>query len=267
MKHRAYISSHLALSRTHIAPALLYLVMAAGYCVAIGVSKPWGWALLAACFPLSLGLLRKQALAYYLMLLAGISIVLLMPPSIHPSLIGSLFACGIVILSLAVPYVASRLLYKHSPVHFELDFSRRWTREQIAVVIGSIITCTVFMALYFLTSDAHKFWPLTTPSDIMAVFCFIMLFGMWEEFFFIATMFGILQRFLPTLVANAIQALMFCGFLYQFGFRGWIVPLTFVYAFTQGFVYHKFNSLLINVTIHFFVDLAVFVLLLVSAQL
>ena len=72
--------------------------------------------------------------------------------------------------------------------------------------------------------------------------------------------------FLPVFVAAVLQALMFSAFLYQFGFQGWIVPFTFMYALAQSLTFYRFRNLALNVSIHFCVDLAVFILLFVRYQ-
>lgn len=59
---------------------------------------------------------------------------------------------------------------------------------------------------------------------------------------------------------------MFLAFLYQIGFRGWIVPLVLFYTMYQGYVFYVTKNLFVTITIHILVDLIVFASLLYSVR-
>lgn len=77
---------------------------------------------------------------------------------------------------------------------------------------------------------------------------------------------GVLQHVLPYAWAIALQAIFFTAFLFQIGFRGWIVPLVFMYAMFQAYVFHKTKTLLITLVVHILIDLTVFINLFLAAH-
>jgi len=107
---------------------------------------------------------------------------------------------------------------------------------------------------------------MATFGDVAIVFACIMVIGIWEEFFFIGMVYGILQQILPYAWAIGLQSIFFSAFLYQIGFHGWIVPLVFMYAMFQAYVFHKTKTLLITLVIHILVDLTVFINLFLAAR-
>lgn len=240
--------------------------MTLGY-VLVTVLQSWsGWILISLSLLIAWRGIDRQARKYYFMILGSIAIMAAAPVSTSTSEdhMIALFCFGAA--ALAIPYVISHRIYKHPIIHFHLDFHRRWPKLEVGLAASIILLTIVFLWLFFSTTNAHTNWPLGDARDIMIVFTWIMLIGLWEEFFFIATVFGVLQRFLPMFWANLFQAVMMTSFLYQFGFRGWIVPFVFLYSLCQGFIFYFYKNLLINVTIHFFVDLGVFLILLWQAR-
>ena len=173
---------------------------------------------------------------------------------------------GGMLMAVIVPFVISQYYFKHSLVHFNLNLRRKWSWLEIGYVVGAVISCMLFMFLYFSTTNAHENWPMATFSDTVIVFTCIMVIGIWEEFFFIGTIYGILQRILPYAWAIGLQAIFFSAFLFQMGFHGWIVPLVAIYAMFQAYVFHKTRTLLITLIIHILVDLTVFINLFLAAH-
>lgn len=196
----------------------------------------------------------------------GVAIMMMTPINTHISFEHFIFMTSGIFLSVFLPYVIAHHYFKHPLIHFNLDLRRKWSMTEIGYVVFAVIGCAISLYVYFTTTDAHLNWPLGSFSDIIIVFASIMIIGIWEEFFFIGTVYGILQRLLPYAWAIILQAIMFTGFLYQVGFRGWIVPLVFVYTIFQGYVFHKTKTLLITLVIHVLVDLGVFVNLLLAAH-
>ena len=246
--------------------AIIALVIAVGYVVLAIPHNQLGWAVLALGLILSYIRLPRQTAIYYAMIAFSLGVVYLTPFSVGNSLPNIFISLFVLMTALAIPYIGSHRLFKHSLIHFRLSF-RGWSRLERATFAGSVSLTIAFLGAYFLIGDAYKHWQFATPYDIVVAFTLIMLIGMWEEFYFIASVFGVFKKFLPILVAAVLQAAMFSAFLYQFGFQGWIVPFTFMYALAQSLTFYRFRNLALNVSIHFCVDLAVFVFLFIRYQI
>lgn len=244
---------------------LIALVIAVGYVMLAIPHNQFGWVMLVLGLILSYVRLPRQTWIYYAMIAVSLGVVYLTPFSVGNSIPNIFVSLFVLMAALAIPYVGSHRLFKHSLIHFRLSF-RGWSRLELMTFAGSVGVTITFLAAYFLMGDAYKHWQFATPYDIVVAFTLIMLIGMWEEFYFIASVFGVLKKFLPVFVAAVLQALMFSAFLYQFGFQGWIVPFTFMYALAQSLTFYRFRNLALNVSIHFCVDLAVFILLFVRYQ-
>lgn len=258
--------SSLRTSRAELRFVLTATLLSSAYVTLTVFAQPLGWILFAAACAFNLLLIHRDAQRYIWLLIIGLFILIVTPINTETTPVHLLTMTTGLFAAVLVPYGLSHLVFKSSIIHFNLEFARRWTRQQIAVFSFVVTGTVLFLYLYFSGSNAHAAWPMETTRDIAIVFGSIMVIGLWEEFFFIATVFGVFQRYMPFIWANILQAIMFCSFLYLFGFQGWIVPFTFIYALCQGTVFHIYKNLLINATIHVIVDLAVFVFLLMSAR-
>ena len=249
--------------REHVLTALIIVI---GYGLLAFSHNPFGWLVLVFAFACSCIRLARQEWIYYTMIILSLGVVYMTPFHLGGS-IPNIFVClTILLLALAIPYVGSHRLFRHSLIHFRLSF-RGWSRLEFATFLGSVIIAIAFLAGYLLVGDAYKHWKLDTTYDIVVAFTLIMLIGMWEEFYFIASVFGVFKKFMPVVCASALQAVLFSGFLYQFGFQGWIVPFTLIYAFVQGLTFYRFRNLALNLSIHFCVDLAVFIFLMIRLHI
>lgn len=225
----------------------------------------WAWTMLLAAIGIMV-ITKLWPGSQIWLVTVGIGIMLATPVSTNITLKHCLSMTTGMVLAVIAPYWLAKHNFKHSLVHFNLRLRRPWTHEEIFYVAFAVIACSLSMFAYFNGSDAHRNWPLSTTSDIIIVFMSIMVIGIWEEFFFIATIYGIFQRLLPYAWAVILQAILFTAFLYQIGFKDWIVPLVFMYTIFQAYVFHKTKTLFITLTIHVLVDLSVFINLLLSAK-
>lgn len=219
-----------------------------------------GWILYAVAVGLT-GIMARQAEKYLVLVVMGIGIMSITPVSTQTTPIGMVLMGGGMFLAIALPYLISHQVYKDALIHFSLDFKRKWRPVEIGAVAFATLCTYLAMPAYFATTSGVTHWQMGDQAQIAIVFLAIMVIGMWEELFFVATIFGILQRYLPFFWANTIQAVLFAAFLYQIGFRDWVVINTFIYAFYQGYIFYKFKFLLCNVVIHAIVDLIVFLAL------
>lgn len=200
----------------------------------------------------------------YLMIMAAMIIVMSITP-VQTATTGWLpvFMLLGMAVAVALPIIIGKYVFKTDIIHLHIDL-QKWRPIEFGYVIFASTIVPVTLFVYFFTTDAAHHWPISTAWDIALVFGAIMAIGMWEEFFFIAAIYGILRRYLHVGWANLLQALLFTTFLYQVGFQGWIIIPLLLYTLYQGYIYSKTNNLLINLVIHAIVDLFVFIALIAA---
>ncbi|HET6747099.1 MAG TPA: type II CAAX endopeptidase family protein [Candidatus Saccharimonadales bacterium] len=254
------------LSRAQLPVLGIVLLIALVYVLHTMFSLTFVAWLLWGAVALAIMLTKLHKTSHVGLMAVGLALLLATPVGTSISWGRFFLMAGGMLLAVIVPYAISRYYFKHSLVHFNLNLRRKWSWLEIAYVVGAVVSCMLCMLLYFSTTNAHENWSMATPSDIAVVFTCIMVIGIWEEFFFIGTVYGILQRVLPYAWAIVLQAIFFSAFLFQIGFRGWIVLLVFLYAMFQAYVFHKTKTLLVTLVIHILVDFAVFVNLFLAAR-
>jgi membrane protease YdiL (CAAX protease family) len=85
--------------------------------------------------------------------------------------------------------------------------------------------------------------------------------GLWDELFFICTVFALLRRHFPMWTANLLQAVGFVSFLWELGYQSWGPALTVPFAVLQGYIFQRTRSLAYVVTVHLSFDLIIFMIL------
>jgi membrane protease YdiL (CAAX protease family) len=269
-----------------LAPALLVCLAAPAFFV---VRVPWlGWALLAA----GLGaawLAERRRSGSGMAPRAGASV----PPTgkgggrREPSLTRdlSLIALGMLIVSaiplaaeldnaammrftvalggaVLVPYLVSRFVYRDRAIAFPWRTRRRWNRLQWSWLVLVLVLGWVILPFYFITSGVYQNWPVVdTPELISRLFVGVGAVGIWDELFFVCTVFALLRRHFPDGLANVLQAVVFVSFLWELGYRAWGPVLTIPFALLQGFIFVRTHSLAYVVTVHLLFDAVVFAVL------
>jgi len=278
-----------------LAPALLACLAAPAFFV---LRTPWlGWALLAAALVGALLLERRTAAttdasshpAIDARLREGSRLTTAPPVGVlrAPSLVRdlSLVAVGLLIVSaiplkaelddlamvrfalalggaVALPYVLSRWLYRDYAIRFPWRGGGRWTTFQWTWLVLVLVLGWLILPFYFLTSGVYTNWPVVdTPALIARLFVGVGSVGIWDELFFICTVFALLRRHFPDWQANALQSIVFVSFLWELGYQAWGPFLTLPFALLQGFIFMVTRSLAYVVTVHLLFDAIVFLVL------
>jgi len=161
-----------------------------------------------------------------------------------------------------VPYLVSRFVFRDRAISFPWRTHRRWTRWQWAWLVGVLVLGWLILPFYFITSGVYQNWPVVdTPELIGRLFVGVGAVGIWDELFFICTVFALLRRHFPDLTANLLQAIVFVSFLWELGYRAWGPVLTIPFALLQGFIFLRTHSLAYVVTVHLLFDAVVFAVL------
>ncbi|MGF0118515.1 CPBP family glutamic-type intramembrane protease [Promicromonospora sp. Marseille-Q5078] len=180
-----------------------------------------------------------------------------------------------VVLSLAVlvPWAASRFWFRDDPpagsggtgpgvVRFPVGTGRRWSRGQYVYLVVVVLVGYLVLPPYFLGSGAYLNWPpLEGGEDVARLFVGVNAVGIWDELFFVCTVFALLRRHFGMWTANVLQAAIFVSFLWELGYREWGPLLTVPFALVQGWIFSRYKSLSYVVAVHLLFDLVVFAVL------
>jgi hypothetical protein len=267
-------------------PALLVCAAAPAFFV---LEIPWiGWTLLAVGIAVA-GLIERGSQAEDQVVRVGARretanvVGVHRPPSLTRDL--SLIAIGLLIVSIiplaaeldnlamlrftlalggavAVPYVISRFVYRDRAISFPWRTHKRWGRLQWGWLVAVLALGWLILPFYFITSGVYQNWPVVDTPDLIArLFVGVGAVGIWDELFFICTVFALLRRHFPDLVANLLQAIVFVSFLWELGYREWGPLLTIPFALLQGYIFLRTHSLAYVVTVHLLFDAVVFAVL------
>ncbi|MGZ0711352.1 CPBP family glutamic-type intramembrane protease (plasmid) [Coraliomargarita sp. W4R53] len=264
-----------------LAPALLVCLAAPAFFV---VRVAWlGWILLAVGMAIAFWIERSDAAPRLAKPLPSSETGSIRPPSLVRDL--SLIALGLLIVSaiplkaeldnwamvrfalvlggaVAVPYVISRWVYRDHATRFPWRGGGRWTRFQWTWLAAVLVLGWLILPFYFITSGVFLNWPVVdTPEMIARLFVGVGAVGIWDELFFICTVFALLRRHFGFWQANVLQMIVFVSFLWELGYQAWGPLLTIPFALLQAFIFMKTRSLTYVVTVHLLFDAVVFLVL------
>lgn len=234
------------------------------------VQVPWlGWLLLAlgvgGAWALERGRVRsaEPSLTRDLSLIAlGMLIVSVIPLAAELDNLAMLRFTLALGGAVVVPYLVSRFVYRDRAISFPWRTRRRWGRLQWGWLVAVLVLGWLILPFYFITSGVYQNWPVVdTPELIARLFVGVGAVGIWDELFFICTVFALLRRHFPNALANVLQAIVFVSFLWELGYREWGPVLTIPFALLQGFIFLRTHSLAYVVTVHLLFDAVVFAVL------
>ncbi|WP_136055884.1 CPBP family intramembrane glutamic endopeptidase [Microbacterium sp. K24] len=250
-----------------IAPAILVCAAAPAFFV---LEIPWlGWVLLAlgigAAWLVERGRVTasEPSLTRDLSLIAiGLLIVSIIPLAAELDNLAMLRFTLALGGAVVVPYVISRFVYRDRAISFPWRTRKRWGRLQWGWLVAVLVLGWLILPFYFITSGVYQNWPVVDSPELIArLFVGVGAVGIWDELFFICTVFALLRRHFPDMVANVLQAIVFVSFLWELGYREWGPLLTIPFALLQGFIFLRTHSLAYVVTVHLLFDAVVFAVL------
>ncbi len=220
--------------------------------------RPWGFVPLAAGVALAWAV--DRLLARHLALIA-LGQVIISTISLKADLSNAGIARFAVVLSLAVivPYAISRWVFGERIIRFPMRGGWPWTRAQWGYIGVVVVAGYLILPYYFIGSGVYRNWPeVTGAGEISRLFVGVNAVGIWDELFFVATVFALLQRHFPVWLANLLQAAVFVSFLWELGYREWGPVLTVPFALIQGWIFSWAKSLPYVITVHLLFDAVVF---------
>jgi len=136
---------------------------------------------------------------------------------------------------------------------------RRFQWLDVIYVAISIPLAWAIIRWYFFTANPElpTHWPMpeTFSGDakwrlIVGINCV----GIWDELFFVNTVYAILRSLMPAGIANLAQAVVYTSVLYSMAFTGVGPIVVYVFALTQGAMYERSKCLLYVLIVHLIVD-------------
>ncbi|WP_342373467.1 CPBP family intramembrane metalloprotease [Propioniciclava soli] len=193
---------------------------------------------------------------------AGLTIISLIPLKADISW-PMFFTFGVVLTAaVAVPWWLSHRVFGVDAVRFPWG-GWRWSGAQWAYLVGVLTAAYFLLPSYFLSSGVYENWPaITTPSEIGRLLVGVNVVGLWDELFFICTVFALFRRHFPTWQANVLQATIFVSFLWELGYQAWGPLLTVPFALIQGAIFGLTKNLTYVVVLHLLFDVIVFLVIL-----
>jgi membrane protease YdiL (CAAX protease family) len=192
----------------------------------------------------------------------GMVVISIVPLNADLSL-GHMALMGLVLaLAVALPYVLSRFVWRERVIRFPINTGKRWGRREAAYLVFIVVLGYFILPVYLIGTGVYQNWPdASEPSVFVRLFIGVNTVGIWDELFFVCTVFALLRRHFPLWVANLLQAVVFSSFLWEIGYRSWGPLLTFPFALLQGYTFTITKSLSFVVSVHLLFDLVLFLAL------
>lgn len=217
-------------------------------------------------FALSLCIARiyNQLLARDLLLVViGIFIISLIPITTDISVGHMLVMGSAMVAAVGVPYIIARFVYKSDVIQFPFHLKEPWDRHKWFYLIFVAVIGFFVLPFYMISSGVYQNWPaVSTTEDVIKLFIGTNILGIWDELFFICTVFVIFQKHINFWAANILQAVLFTSFLYELGFESIGPALIYIFALSQGYIFKQTHSLFYLICIHLLLDLILFIVLL-----
>jgi hypothetical protein len=165
-------------------------------------------------------------------------------------------------LAVAVPYLVSRYVYRDHAIRFPIRTGERWTTLEKGYLVAVPLLGWIILPVYMISTGVYRNWPaVSDPEGIGRLFLGTNVLGIWDELFFICTVFTLLRRHLPVWQANLLQAVLFTSFLYDLGFHAWGPVMIYAFALVQGYIFQLTRSLTYVVCVHLLFDFVLFLVL------
>lgn len=205
--------------------------------------------------------LGKKAFISFFSIFISILIISIAPLTTELSLL-SFYHIGLYIFpALCFPYVVHTLFSKTQPIELNLALFtiKKYHIYYVAFVVGIVL----FIMPFFLSWWAYKNWTVMPNfQSVLLLALWLCLVWLWDEMFFVNSIFSVLRGPIWFWLANFTQACIFTTFLYRIWFNSWAPIFIFPYTFLQGYMFHKTRSLLFVIGVHMIMDVIVFTSLL-----
>ncbi|WP_231686135.1 CPBP family intramembrane metalloprotease [Arthrobacter sp. ZBG10] len=242
-----------------LAPAAL--VAASGFLLFVREDRPFGFLLLGAAL-ITAGFLSRRLMVDLALVAFGLTAMSLVPITTDIST-GHMMVMGTaMVLAVGVPYAVSRFVTREHAIRFPVRTGKPWTRAEKWYLPAVLVIGYALMPMYMVRTGVYANWPaVSDPEGIGRLFLGTNVLGIWDELFFICTVFTLLRRHLPDWQANLLQAVLFTSFLWELGFHAWAPFFIFPFALLQARLFSITRSLSYIVSVHLLFDFVLFLVL------
>lgn len=168
-------------------------------------------------------------------------------------LVLSIYFGGVVLL----PFL---ILRKTDPGVIDFRFwPSKIRRLDVFYTLLSIPLAWGILKIYFfhINPELPTHWPMPQPytgEGRIRLLIGINAVGIWDELFFVNTVFAILRSTMAFRYANLAQGVVYTSVLYNMAFTGIGPFVVYYFALTQGWMYEKSKCLLWVLIVHILVD-------------
>ncbi len=133
----------------------------------------------------------------------------------------------------------------------------RW-RDLVYVLISAPLAWIIIRWYFFTVNpELPTHWPMPQPESEEAawrLFIGINCVGIWDELFFVNTVFALMRSCFSFRVANLAQAVVYSAVLTDMAFTGIGPAVIYLFALTQGSMFEGSENLLFVLLVHIIVD-------------
>ncbi|NNF08214.1 MAG: hypothetical protein HKN21_15730 [Candidatus Eisenbacteria bacterium] len=136
----------------------------------------------------------------------------------------------------------------------------RWL-DIFYVAISIPLAWAVIKFYWYVNPFMPQQWWLPEVEDIKEtwrLFIGINCVGIWDELFFVNTVYGVLRSIFPFKIANAAQGVVYTSVLFDMAFIGIGPIVVYIFAWTQGSMFEESENLLYVLIVHLIVDYFLF---------
>ncbi|MCW4384245.1 CPBP family intramembrane metalloprotease [Salinibacterium sp. SYSU T00001] len=249
-------------ARDYVRKLLPTALISASALLLFGIQTPFGYPTLAAGLLVAMAV-DRELLKHLALIAAGLLIISTVP--LHADLsIGHMVAMGTALaLAVAVPYAIHRWVYRERIIRFPMFTGKKWSLLAKLYLLGVVLLGYLILPVYLISTEVYENWPdaSSDPTIFWRLFLGVNAVGIWDELFFICTVFTLLIRHFPVWIANLLTAVMFSSFLWEIGYEAWGPLLTFPFALLQGYTFRLTKSFTYVVSVHLLFDLVLFLAL------
>ncbi len=157
------------------------------------------------------------------------------------------------------PWLVTRHWFGDDTIVFPRRRGQRWSGLEWSWLLFVVIVAWLVLPLYFMGTGVYRNWPPVSEwHEILRLFVGVNAVGIWDELFFICTVFALLRKHFSFWSANVVTSIIFVAFLWELGYRSIGPALTIPFALMQAFIFTRTKSLPYTVTVHLLFDAVVF---------
>ena len=110
---------------------------------------------------------------------------------------------GVLTVAVLTPYLLDRFVFRRHVIRFPIRSGRHWTLSEKIYMVTVPALAWLIMPFYFINSGTYLNWPAPRePSELARLFVGVNAVGLWDELFFICSVFTLLRRHFPTLAGQ-----------------------------------------------------------------